>query len=268
MQCQQFIQLLEKSLARKPTHSNKDHHRRHHRSLSNRFCQGCSRSLFPFIPILLHFFRFSQTAQEYYDPPSVFCLCLLGVANKQPTQISARETKPLNNEWRSAKAHLHCRFSFEDVPEKKRKTVKILCRQDPVLNLHRLLLFCGRFSQRLNMWLLLFAMVLSSYLLLQRPAAAAEEEECLRSFLMCFLCLRSDGNVVVVLLTSKRQWTSSFQDEVVALCVCVCVFSFAHDVCLRDFPEYSAFGHRHMMRSMMRACFPRTSLPPDLDNFG
>lgn len=52
----------------KTTHSNKDHHRHHHRSLSNRFCQGCSRSLSPFVPILLHFFRFSSTAQEYYDP--------------------------------------------------------------------------------------------------------------------------------------------------------------------------------------------------------
>jgi hypothetical protein len=89
------------------------------------------------------------------------------------------------------------------VPEKKRKTVKILCRQDVVLNLHRLLPFCGRFSLRLNMWQLLFAMVLSSYLLLQRPAEE-EEEECLRSFLTCFLCLRSDKIVVVVLLSAQK----------------------------------------------------------------
>lgn len=55
-----------------------------------------------------------------------------------------------------------------------------------------------------------------------------------------FLCLRSDGIVVVVSYLRKRQWTSSFQDEVVALCVCVCVFSFAHDTCLRDVPGNSA----------------------------
>ncbi len=59
-------------------------------------------------------------------------------------------------------------------------------------------------------------------LLLQRPAEE-EEEECLRSLLMCFLCLRSDGIVVVLLLSAQRQWTSSFQDEVLH-CVCVCVF--------------------------------------------
>jgi hypothetical protein len=163
----------------------------------------------------------------------------LGCCEEQPTQVSTRETKPFNNEWWSANAHLHCRFSFEDVPEKKRKTVKILCRQD-VLNLHRLMLFCGRFSQRLNMWLLLFATVLSWYLLLQRPAEE-EEEECLRSFLMCFLCLRSDGIVVVVLLSAQKTmdfFISGWGGCIV--CMCVCVFSFAHDACLRDVPGYSA----------------------------
>ncbi len=63
------------------------------------------------------------------------------------------------------------------------------------------------------------------------------------------------GMLLLFSYLRKRQWTSSFQDGVVALCVCVCVFSFAHDVCLRDVPGYSAFGHRHMMRAWWEHVF-------------
>jgi hypothetical protein len=114
-------------------------------------------------------------------------------------------------------------------------------------------------------------MVLSWYLLLQRPAEEEEEEEeeeCLRSFLMCFLCLRSDGIVVVVSYLRKRQWTSSFQDEVVALCVCVCVcvcvcFHLTMTHAYGMFRDILQKGNRHMMRSMMRACLSfSTNLSP------
>jgi hypothetical protein len=85
-----------------------------------------------------------------------------------------------------------------------------------------------------------------------------------QEFPYVFLCLRSDGIVVVVSYLRKRQWTSSFQDEVVALCVCVCVcFHLPMTHAYGMFLEILQKGNRHMMRSMMRACLSfSTNLSP------
>lgn len=259
MHCQQFIQLLGKSLARKPPTRTRiiiviitGHCR------TDSVKDALARSL-----PSCQFFSISSDFRQQLKSITIhlYLLSLSLGCCQQPTQISTRETKPLNNEWWSAKAHLHCRFSFEDVPEKKRKTVKILCRQDFVLNLHRLLLFCGRFSQRLNMWLLLFAMVLSWDLLLQRPAAA--EEECLRSFLMCFSVWDLMGLLLLFLICAKDNGLLHFRMRWLH-CVYVCVcFHLPMTHAYGMFLEILQKGNRHMMRSMMRACLSfSTNLSP------